>query len=179
MSTSNPRILVAAGIAALVVLVGGGVFAYSRYKALPDPVTQPVLFNHKIHMDEKLGLTCDSCHKGVNEGPHATIPAVATCIKLCHTDPQGTSPEEPKLREAAAKGNAIPWIQVNKLPGHVYFSHVQHVKFAKMDCKECHGEMKDRTEPVSQTQTSRLDMDTCIDCHQEKGVSTDCLRCHK
>jgi hypothetical protein len=181
MSISNRNRFVIAGIAAIAFLGGGAAFAWSRYKAFtaPVPVTQPLPFNHKHHMDEKLGLTCDACHKGVNEGPHAGIPAVNTCIKLCHTDPQGTNPAEAKIREYAAKGEAIPWQQANRLPGHVYFSHVGHVKFGKMDCKECHGDMKERTEPVNISTTHRLDMDTCMQCHKEKGVSNDCLQCHK
>lgn len=181
MSISNRNKLVVAGIGALALFAGGAAFAYSRYKAYvtPLPVTQPIQFKHKTHLDEKLGLTCDSCHKGVNEGPHAGIPSVATCIKLCHTDPQGTNPEEPKVREYAARGEAIPWQQANRMAGHVYFSHVGHVKFAKMECKECHGEMKDRTEPVTMSTTHHLTMTACMACHQEKGASNDCLLCHK
>lgn len=180
MSISNKgRAVLALGV--LVGLAGGAGLAAVRIRAelAPKPVTQPVAFNHKHHMDDKLGLSCEGCHKGVETGPHATIPAVSTCIKLCHTDPQGTHPDEPKLREYAAKGEAIPWNQANKVVGHVYFSHVAHVKWGKLDCKECHGDMKNREEPVTLTQTHNLDMNTCMKCHKEKGVSNDCLRCHK
>ncbi len=181
MFTSNRNKVLIAGIAALAILAGGAVFGYSRYKAFTSPVavTQPLPFNHKHHMDEKLGLDCVACHKGVETGEHAGTPAVATCIKLCHTDPQGTNPEEAKIREYASRGEAIPWQQANRLPGHVYFSHVGHVKFGKMDCKECHGDMKERTEPVTLSTTHHLDMDACMECHKEKGVSNDCLLCHK
>lgn len=180
MSISNKgRAVLALGV--LVILLGAaGIGAVRLKDALaPKPVTQPLAFNHKHHMDEKLGLSCEACHKGVEEDTHASIPAVATCVKLCHTEAQGTHPDEPKLREYAERGEAIPWNQANKQPGHVHFSHVAHVKWAKLDCKECHGDMKVKEEPVTLTTTHHLDMDACMKCHKEKGVSNDCLLCHK
>ncbi len=161
--------------AALVVLGGAGsvaTLALSR----PAPVTQPIAFDHKRHVQEE--LVCADCHAGVEKGKHATFPSIRQCL-LCHSEPQGTHPDEPKIRAYAEKKQEIPWIQVNRLPGHVHFSHVAHVGFAKMDCRECHGDMKEATEPVASSQIGHLDMDACVDCHKEKGVSADCLRCHK
>ena len=141
-----------------------------------QPVVQPIAFNHKRHLAE--GLSCKDCHKRAETGPHATIPPVKACM-LCHSEAKGTDPEEAKVRAFAEAGHDIPWIQVNRLPGHVYFSHAAHVGYAKMDCAECHGDMKDRTEPVTVSQIGHLTMDRCMTCHQSKGVSLDCLRCHK
>jgi c(7)-type cytochrome triheme protein len=98
---------------------------------------------------------------------------------LCHTDAQGRHPDEPKIREYAGRSEAIPWVQVNRVVGHVYFSHAAHVVYAKMECAECHGEMKDKTEPVTTPQVAHLDMTRCMACHEERGASNDCLRCHK
>jgi hypothetical protein len=126
----------------------------------------------------KADLTCNDCHKQAAVGAHATFPTVKACL-LCHKEAKGTNPEEPKIRKYADEGHEIPWEQVNRLPGHVYFSHVAHVKYAKMECITCHGEMKDRNEPVSVPQIDHLTMNACMACHKEKGVSTDCLLCHK
>ena len=140
------------------------------------PVAQPIAFDHKKHLQEE--IACKDCHKQVEEGPYATFPTLKTCL-LCHGEAKGKHPDEPKVREYAAKGKEIPWARVNRLVGHVYFSHAAHVRDAKMDCKECHGDMKETSEAVTVSQISHLDMDRCMECHEEKGVSLDCLRCHK
>lgn len=163
-------------IAAVVVLAAGAAAGWALFNSRKGRVAeQPIAFNHKRHIDE--GLTCTDCHKSVEKGPRATIPTIKTCLK-CHEDPQGTNPEEAKIREFAKRGEDIPWVQMNRLPGHVYFSHRVHVAYAKMDCAECHGKMADRTEPVTAPNID-LDMDKCMACHVSKGVSVDCLRCHK
>jgi len=163
-------------LALIAALAAGGVLAFVDGDRASGPQLQPIAFNHKRHLEE--GMNCADCHKGAQEGPHATLPSLKACL-LCHSEPKGNHPDEPKIREYAAKSEAIPWVQVNRLPGHVYFSHTAHVTYAKMDCRECHGEMKDRTEPATTSQISELDMDRCMECHTEKGVSLDCLRCHK
>lgn len=139
-------------------------------------VEQPLAFNHKRHMAED--MACKDCHQKVEDGPHATFPSVKACM-LCHKEAKGQHPDEPKVRAHAEAGKEIPWVQVNRLVGHVYFSHEAHVRYAQMDCKECHGDMKERSEPVSVSQIGHLDMGTCMACHEERGVSLDCLRCHK
>lgn len=166
------------------ILVSGAVLvagiAFSGWKLAPQfqaaPVKQPIAFSHKRHAAE--GLTCVNCHKGAEKGPYATLPPGKFCLK-CHAEANGTSPEEPKVRQYTEGGKDIPWVQVNRMPGHVYFSHAAHVNYAKMDCAECHGDMKDRTEPVMASQVTHLTMARCMECHLEKGVSNDCLRCHK
>lgn len=47
---------------------------------------QPIAFSHKLHAGE-LQINCVYCHSNVNEGPHATVPAVSTCMK-CHSQVQ-------------------------------------------------------------------------------------------
>jgi len=161
-------LVLAAGTAAAVL---GFSFSFR-----PAPVVQPLAFDHKRHGAED--IACKDCHKRVEDSPYATFPKLKQCL-LCHLEAKGNHPDEPKIRDYAKEKKEIPWIQVNRLPGHVYFSHAAHVKYARMDCKECHGDMKERTEPVTVSQIQHLDMNTCMDCHKEKGVSTDCLRCHK
>ena len=47
---------------------------------------QPIAFSHKLHAGE-LQINCVYCHSNVNDGPHATVPAVSTCMK-CHSQVQ-------------------------------------------------------------------------------------------
>ena len=97
----------------------------------------------------------------------------------CHKRAKGEHPDEPKLREYAKRGEEIPFAQVNRYPGHVYFSHRVHVKLAGMECEECHGDVANLAEPVSQPIASSASMADCMDCHRERGASNECLACHK
>lgn len=161
--------------AVVLGLAAAGVWAMAQALG-PPPVVQPMAFNHKRHLQEE--IACKDCHKQVEEGAHATIASIKACL-LCHEESKGNHPDEPKVREYAKDGREIPWAQANRLVGHVYFSHAAHTAYAKMDCRECHGEMKDATEAVTRSQIDHLTMSRCMACHEEKGVSNDCLMCHK
>jgi hypothetical protein len=144
-----------------------------------EPVVQPLSFNHKRHSEADVGLSCKDCHKKAYDSPYATLPKWTVC-KQCHEDVKGSSAEEAKLRDVYIKEKKeIPWIQVNRVVGHVYFSHAAHVKYGKMDCSECHGDMKSATEPVTVSQIGNLTMSACMKCHEERKASNDCLTCHK
>jgi len=147
-----------------------------RSRVRPKPVVQPIAFNHKRHHDE--GLSCKDCHKYADERLEATMPSTRACL-LCHEEELGKHPDEPKVREFARDGGEIPWIQVNRLVGHVRFSHVAHVKLAGMNCRDCHGDMEKEVEPVTRPQIDHLDMDRCMACHTAKGAKNNCMSCHK
>ena len=141
-----------------------------------EGVVQPLGFNHALHMEED--LTCLECHLHAADGPVATLPLTKVCM-LCHEEPQGEDPEEPKVREFAEQGDFIPWTVVNVSDGHVYFSHEAHVTWAAMECDECHGDSASLTEPLTESQVEWMDMAVCMDCHTERGASNDCNLCHK
>jgi hypothetical protein len=61
----------------------------------------------------------------------------------------------------------IEWIKVHNLPDHVFFSHAQHVSAGKVDCAECHGDVK-KMDVIRQV--SDLSMGWCIDCHRTKKL---------
>jgi hypothetical protein len=148
----------------------------ASFRGVAGRAAQPVAFDHARHAKED--LACLDCHKTAATGPYASLPRIATC-KLCHEEAKGTSEDERRVREFLAKNEEIPWIQVNRMPGHVYFSHAVHVKLAAMDCSACHGDMAKATEPVTRSQVERLTMRRCMECHTEHGASNDCLACHK
>jgi hypothetical protein len=137
---------------------------------------QPIAFDHARHAQES--LSCDDCHAKADEGPYATFPSLKQCL-LCHKEKQGDHPDEPKLREYAEQGQEIPWVTVNRLVGHVYFSHVAHVRFGAMECVECHGDMSQAKEPPQRSQIEGLSMARCMQCHEQRGASLDCIACHK
>ncbi|MBI4230773.1 MAG: cytochrome c3 family protein [Planctomycetes bacterium] len=179
MSTSRKpgRRVAAFCVGALLFAAAACAVAWVSLRPRPHPVVQPIAFSHRVHVSGE-EMECADCHKRVGESPHATFPPVKYCMQ-CHEEPQGEHPDEPRVREYAQRGQEIPWVRVNRLPGHVYFSHASHVRDAKMECAECHGAMEDAEAPVTLPQIGHLDMGTCMACHRERGASNDCLRCHK
>lgn len=135
---------------------------------------QPIAYNHKKHIDA--GLECSACHTGIAEGDaRARLPGIGVCLN-CHASDD--DPKTKPIRDYAEKKLPIPWQRVYQVPDHVYFSHRRHVDSAGLDCSVCHGNMKERETPVTRQAVS-ISMTRCVDCHRAKGVTTDCLACHR
>ncbi len=139
----------------------------------PTHVQQPIAFTHKVHLQN--GMQCTDCHKGVAEGPDATIPNVQLCM-ACH---QVIATDKPEIKKVAAyqdKGEQIPWHRVYWFyqSAHVKFWHGPHIR-AGVDCATCHGDMKQQTVAVRK---EGLDMKFCVDCHRLHKAPTDCTACH-
>lgn len=161
-------------------LVGFGVFFGLGYFLLgwafsSHSPTQPIRYNHAVHIAN--GLNCVDCHAGARDGVHATLPSLDTCL-MCHAEALTESPEEEKIRSFAASHEEIPWRQVTRVPAHVYFSHRRHVALGGLECADCHGAMEARTEPPRRA-FRPVTMDSCIACHQQKGLRNDCNDCHR
>jgi len=137
--------------------------------------TQPILFNHAIHVSS--GLTCEDCHAGALTKEKATLPGLDICLG-CHQEAVTPKPEEEKIRAFARAGREIPWAQLTRIPAHVYFSHRRHVTLGGMKCAECHGPMENLTEPPRRP-FRPLNMDDCVQCHQQRKASYDCNDCHR
>ena len=157
-------------LVASVFLVGGG--ACHRQPAL---VKQPMALSHKRHMEAD--MKCITCHPGSEEEPLAQFPTVADCMD-CHHMPRGEHPDEPRVRWFAEQKQEIPWIRVDRLPGHVYFSHAAHVTLAKMKCEDCHQGVAESTQPLALPDVHPT-MEDCMRCHRERGASNQCKTCHK
>ena len=95
----------------------------------------------------------------------------------------------------------INWERVHRMPDHVRFVHEAHIRFftdpspelmrtgingervngpisVQETCSICHGDVADM-EVVKPKQGQSLKMGTCLDCHRENNVATDCTICHK
>jgi hypothetical protein len=168
-----PRRIV--GIVAFGACAVAGLFAWA---ARSSGVEQPVPYNHKVHLDA--GMDCAACHTGAREGTHAGIPTTDQCA-LCHRADR----EYPCTPDALARylkaGEEIPWHQLHRAPRHVWFSHQRHVTAAGLDCAECHGDVKQKTEPFTRAAfpSRQPGMDRCIACHRKERVTTDCTACHR
>lgn len=140
---------------------------------------QPIKFSHKIHAGDN-AINCQYCHSTVEKSKTASIPPVSTCMN-CHKGiqkgPQYGETEIAKIYEAAGFNpttqaydkpqKPIKWVKVHNLPDFVFFSHQQHVKVGKQECKTCHGEVQEMT--VAK-QYAPLTMVWCIDCHRKTEV---------
>ncbi len=144
-------------------------------------VIQPIKFNHKAHIEAE-EMECSDCHIKVKESAHATLPLINICID-CHSEPpeelkEESREEEEKVRQYNQANKQIPWVKVNRMPGHVYFSHKAHVSWANMKCENCHRDYTKVEEPVSEPDV-KLGMYDCIQCHLKEKAEVDCYTCHR
>jgi hypothetical protein len=158
------------GVLAVAIVVTG--FPACRK---PVPVQQPMAFSHKRHMEAD--MKCISCHPGAEEQRLAQFPLVSDCMD-CHGKVRGSHPDEPKVRLYAERKQEIPWLRVDRLPGHVSFSHATHVTLAKMKCDDCHQGILGSTQPLALPDI-HLKMEDCMQCHRERKASNQCAVCHK
>ncbi len=134
---------------------------------------QPLDFPHNTHVGK--GVECVFCHEGVDKGPVAGIPGLRTCM-ICH---DAIATDRPRIQEMAAlrdKGLDLPWQRVYGFSAddHVRFNHAPHVR-AKVECATCHGDVAGQT--VAQRDVEHT-MGFCVNCHNERQASVDCLICH-
>ncbi len=158
-------------VTALVLLIAGGAAVAAR----PAAVRQPIAFNHAKHI--AAGADCTGCHETVGEQSFAGLPTLDTCMQ-CHEDSMSKDPEEKKVRAYAARHEEPPWQRVYREPAHVFFSHRRHVVVAKVACRLCHGDMAKATEPPARPFVNQK-MAWCLQCHEQRHASTDCISCHK
>ncbi len=151
----------------------------------PAAVEQPIAFNHRKHAAGADGIKCDTCHSysSATTGTFAGLPQVDTCMD-CHKmvmrmPPKklAKKPQFAKLKQFVVLGR-IPWERVYAEPDYVYFSHRRHVAVAKLACANCHGDVRNMVEPVMSPVVNQS-MNWCMNCHQQKRASQDCIACHK
>lgn len=171
----SPKRRLLIGVFTIAMAAAG--FATGRAAFPPArSVTQPIQFNHQKHV-EKVGLDCSTCHEYFGTREHSGLPALAVC-EGCHAEPQTESAEEQTLRALIASDSRPEFRKLFRLPDHVYYSHRRHVAVAELKCETCHGAIADTAAPPERPLV-RVTMETCVGCHEEKGVTNDCTSCHQ
>jgi Cytochrome c7 and related cytochrome c len=157
-------------IGVVLALVGGVVMAGVTYYCTPkytrvgyQPV-QPVPFSHAVHTGQ-LGVDCRYCHNTVDQSWFSSIPSASTCMN-CHNQVLKDDPRLAPVRESAATGQPIPWVQVHIVPDYVYFNHSVHVARG-ISCVECHGRV-DQMDEVRHAKS--FSMSFCLDCHRQPAA---------
>ena len=172
MRIIRPLAVVLVGVAALVAIGRsfGGVSA---------TVTQPIAFNHKVHLEEA-SLQCAHCHTDAASQAWAGLPNKDSCLDCHDVDDEETqnNPEKAKLIRYDEEEQDIPWRRVAITRPDVFFSHRRHVTAAGLDCQTCHPNQRNLTAPP-RTADFVMRMNDCIACHEKSEASTDCLACHR
>ena len=167
---------------------GAGILTRSSYRrtAIPpllivlclfgctESTEQPLAFNHKAH--KEADIDCSVCHEYFEKEEYSGIPSTETCA-LCHGE-DAQAPELRRLARYVSAGEEIPWKRLYAVPSHVYYSHRRHVVSGKIACAECHGVIGELAEPPKYALVNQS-MQWCIDCHEARGASTDCIHCHR
>jgi menaquinone reductase, multiheme cytochrome c subunit len=193
------------------LISGWFIFPLLLYSSEP----QPFHFNHALHLDaervdgiegDSEAEKCEFCHGFRKDGTFAGIPKLEKCME-CHDNPESplgeTEVEKEFLSNYAAEGKEIPWLPYSRQPDCVYFTHVAHVKMAKIDCRTCHGDHAKTSQlPVykrnrltgysidiwgrniagwKRNTWDRMKMDDCAECHAKEGKKENnaCFVCHK
>ncbi len=116
-------------------------------------------FPHKSHVEDE-EIACLDCHSSAEtslSGSDNLLPAFEVCSD-CH-DP-GEVPDPGKMNPVTAYSEK--------------FAHAKHLQ-AGQKCADCHGNI---TEDLPRAMYSLPTMVGCMDCHEQKRVSTDCAVCH-
>jgi hypothetical protein len=139
----------------------------------PEP-EQPLEFPHNIHAGKKIACT-EYCHEAVSTGPVAGLPSVRTCM-VCHNTIATDRPRIKQLTAMRERGEDFVWQRVYgyTAQAHVRFNHAPHIR-AEVPCTTCHGNIGEGT--VARRNVD-LNMGFCVNCHNEKKASVDCLTCH-
>lgn len=138
-------------------------------------IPQPIAFNHHLHTEDN-GIECLECHSFYMDHSASGLPGADVC-RGCHEEAMTDSPEEKKLVELLGSENGPHFRKLFRLPEHVFYSHRRHVAIAELECERCHGDIAKTESPPSRPLVN-VDMDSCMDCHDDLGVTNDCITCH-
>jgi Cytochrome c7 and related cytochrome c len=154
----------------------GAAAAAEAPAATPGDVSLPgeVPMDHKVHAGD-LKMPCLGCHVYADKAPSAGLPSGRKCMG-CHKFVAKDKPAVQLLARRFEAGQPLRWKRLYVLPDFIYFSHRAHV-LKKVDCKECHGDMA--ANKVIVPFQLPFTMGRCLECHEAKKASRDCLACHK
>ncbi|MDB6053799.1 MAG: cytochrome c family protein [Verrucomicrobiales bacterium] len=155
------KVAIGALLVASAATAGINYYFTPKYANIGYQPHQPVAFSHNIHATQ-LGIDCRYCHNGVEKSWYSNVPTSSTCMN-CHNQVLKDDDKLALVRESAATGQPIPWIQIHKLPDYVYFNHSVHVNRG-VSCVKCHGQVNHLDEVK---QVKSLTMSFCLECHRD------------
>ncbi|RJQ33352.1 MAG: menaquinol oxidoreductase [Actinobacteria bacterium] len=165
-------------IIVIVVSVFMGKSFLNRYIFAEVQPVQPIKFNHRSHVTNNK-IPCKYCHIYAKRSNVSGVPSVERCMG-CHSSIKNVKNDKGELKKLVShweNKKPIAWTKVYNLADYIYFSHRSHITVAKIDCKECHGD-------VAKMDTVRrvpnINMGWCLHCHSDNnGPTGDCWGCHQ
>jgi len=157
-----------------VILFGMMAYLFFDFPFASIGPRQPIFFSHRIHAGVK-AIPCQFCHPFTARSQNAGLPSIEKCF-FCH---KYIIPQHPQILnewEHFVAKKPVPWVRIFFTPDYVFFHHRPHVGWNKIDCTECHGDIKsrDRLIPVN------FKMGFCVECHRKRKAQLDCwLACHR
>jgi hypothetical protein len=156
-----------------VIVLAVGVWAFfDSFSNMGYAPVQPIPFSHTIHAGTNK-IPCLYCHSNAERSRHATVPSMNVCMN-CHSVVATDKPNIQTLTKYWNEQKPIAWVQVHRLPDHVYFPHKWHVAKG-IACQQCHGEVQ-AMDVIRQV--APLKMGWCIGCHRQNQATTECNACH-
>jgi hypothetical protein len=70
------------------------------------------------------------------------------------------------VRQSYETGQAVPWVEIHRVPDFVYFNHAVHIARG-VSCVECHGRI-DQMDVVEHAKP--LSMGFCLQCHRDPAA---------
>ena len=171
---SGPRIraVFLFGLMALAAAVTGWLYSSGSADSSAQDI-QPLPFSHVRHAGE-LKIDCLYCHRHAEASRAAGIPSMNICLS-CHRSIKSRTASMDELLAYAREERPIPWVRLQRLPDHVYFTHERHLKTG-VQCVDCHGKVDGmRGTP----RAASFEMGWCLTCHRQREASQDCWTCHK
>ena len=159
------QVLLGAVLAGAATTFGFWYYFTPKYTRVGYQPVQPVPFPHSVHV-EQVGIDCRYCHSTVEQSWYSNIPSASVCMN-CHNQVLASDPRLALVRESAATGKPIEWVQVHKVPDYVYFNHSVHVNRG-VSCVECHGQINKMDEVFH---AKPLSMAFCLDCHRDPAAA--------
>ena len=156
---------IGAAVVATTIIVGSNYYLTPAYSRVGYQPVQPIAFSHEIHAGQ-LNIDCRYCHNGVEKSWYSNVPAAGTCMN-CHNQVLKDDPKLALVRESAASGKPIPWVQIHKTPDYVYFNHSVHVSRG-ISCVKCHGNVNHLDEV---RQEKSFTMTFCLECHRNPAAN--------
>ncbi|HVV01905.1 MAG TPA: cytochrome c3 family protein [Verrucomicrobiae bacterium] len=165
--TNRLPLMVSVGTVMVASAVVAGCWYYltPKYSRVGYQPVQPVAFSHAIH-NGQLGIDCRYCHNAVDKSWYANVPSSSLCMN-CHNQVLKDDPRLALVRESAASGKPIEWIQIHRVPDFVYFNHSVHVARG-ISCVECHGKVNEMDEVWH---VKPLSMTFCLNCHRNPAAN--------
>lgn len=137
-----------------------------------QPSPAPQAFSHATHTG-KAAMPCQSCHAFAEKGMQAGMPPASSCLD-CHRHILADDPRLLPMHAAANPdsplytGEPLHWVRRAPLPAYAHFNHAPHLAKG-YSCQRCHP---NPDAPVPD------DMSSCLNCHREQSLPTDCTQCH-